>query len=182
MNLLPHHGAAAQEQALLKRSVVVGCHSRRRRVVENRIQIATPSSFVGVQITPLRLTRAESKRATAGYSPRVSAALVQKVSARELDDILANERTSPMVVDFYATWCGPCILLAQELEQLAVEYGDRVRFLKIDTDEEHELANQMEIRGLPTMVFVSPDTEKLAIRTEGLLATNVIRDIIEKEL
>lgn len=76
MNLLPHHGAAAQEQALLKRSVVVGCHSRRRRVVENRIQIATPSSFVGVQITPLRLTRAESKRATAGYSPRVSAALV----------------------------------------------------------------------------------------------------------
>lgn len=108
--------------------------------------------------------------------------LVQKVSARELDDILANERSSPMVVDFYATWCGPCILLAQELEQLAVEYGDRVRFLKIDTDEEHELANQMEIRGLPTMVFVSPDTEKLAIRTEGLLSTNVIRDIIEKEL
>lgn len=108
--------------------------------------------------------------------------LVQKVSARELDDILANERSSPMVVDFYATWCGPCILLAQELEQLAVEYGDRVRFLKIDTDEEHELANQMQIRGLPTMVFVSPDTEKLAIRTEGLLPTNTIRDIIEKEL
>lgn len=40
----------------------------------------------------------------------------------------------------------------------------------------------LQIRGLPTMVFVSPDTEKLAIRTEGLLATNVIRDIIEKEL
>lgn len=40
----------------------------------------------------------------------------------------------------------------------------------------------LQIRGLPTMVFVSPDTEKLAIRTEGLLSTNVIRDIIEKEL
>ncbi|CAK9870383.1 unnamed protein product [Sphagnum jensenii] len=110
------------------------------------------------------------------------APLVQKVTARELDDILAGERTQPLVVDFYATWCGPCILLAQELEMLAVEYGDRVRFLKIDTDEEHELATQMEIRGLPTMVFVSKDTEKLARRTEGLLPGDVIRDIIEKEL
>jgi thioredoxin len=106
----------------------------------------------------------------------------QKVTARELDDILAGERTQPVVVDFYATWCGPCILLAQELEMLAVEYGDRVRFLKIDTDEEHELATQMEIRGLPTLVFVSKDTEKLARRTEGLLPGDVIRDIIEKEL
>jgi len=99
-----------------------------------------------------------------------------------LDDILGGERTQPMVVDFYATWCGPCILLAQELETLAVEYGDRVRFLKIDTDEEHELATQMEIRGLPTMVFLSKDTEKHAIRTEGLLPGQVIRDIIDKEL
>jgi thioredoxin len=106
----------------------------------------------------------------------------QKVTARELDDILAGERSQPVVVDFYATWCGPCILLAQELEMLAVEYGDRVRFLKVDTDEEHELATQMEIRGLPTMVFVSKDTEKLAIRTEGLLPGDVIRNIIEKEL
>lgn len=150
---------------------------------------ALASSLNGAAFSGIRLqvhTPANVRNRRVGVRVRAAGAkgdyLVQKVSARELDDILANERSSPMVVDFYATWCGPCILLAQELEQLAVEYGDRVRFLKIDTDEEHELANQMQIRGLPTMVFVSPDTEKLAIRTEGLLPTNTIRDIIEKEL
>lgn len=76
MNLLTQRGAAAQELALVTRRVVVGCHSRRRRVVENRIQIVAPSSFVGVQVTPVRPTRAESRRAISGYSPRVSAALV----------------------------------------------------------------------------------------------------------
>ncbi|XP_024374331.1 thioredoxin-like protein CITRX, chloroplastic [Physcomitrium patens] len=145
------------------------------------------SSFFGVRLWVRGATQPNDRNLGVGFSIRAASGakgdhLVRKVTARELDDILANERDSPMVVDFYATWCGPCALLAQQLEQLAMEYGDRVRFLKIDTDEEHELADQMKIRGLPTMVFVSQDTEKLAIRTEGLLSSKDIRDIIEKEL
>lgn len=108
--------------------------------------------------------------------------LVQKVSATELNDILFNERTQPLVVDFYATWCGPCIFLAQDLEMLAVQYGHNVRFLKVDTDEEYELAHRMQVRGLPTMFFLSQDPEKPAIRTEGLMPLQVYKDIIEKEL
>ncbi|KAL3695121.1 hypothetical protein R1sor_008772 [Riccia sorocarpa] len=142
------------------------------------------SQFNGVELPTVSFSCSTSGRdthsASASLAPR--AALVQKVTAKELDDILTNQRTSPIIIDFYATWCGPCIVLAQELEDLAVEYGDEVRFLKVDTDEEHELATQMEIRGLPTMVFVSSDTEKLAIRTEGLLPSDTIRNIIENEL
>lgn len=107
---------------------------------------------------------------------------VKKVTAKELDVILDGTRESPIVVDFYATWCGPCILLSQELEQLAVEYGEAVKFLKVDTDEEFELATEMKIQGLPTLIFVSKDAEKNAIRTEGLLSADVIRNIIENEL
>ncbi|KAG0560560.1 hypothetical protein M758_10G185200 [Ceratodon purpureus] len=180
---LPQRLSASRARHQPSSSARLGLGFRAGAGLSNSQRVAK-SSFNGIQLQVR--TPASVRTQSGGVGIRAAGAkgdyLVQKVSARELDDILANERSSPMVVDFYATWCGPCILLAQELEQLAVEYGDRVRFLKIDTDEEHELANQMEIRGLPTMVFVSPDTEKLAIRTEGLLSTNVIRDIIEKEL
>eukprot|EP00270_Netrium_digitus_P006414 TRINITY_DN18883_c0_g1_i1.p1 TRINITY_DN18883_c0_g1~~TRINITY_DN18883_c0_g1_i1.p1 ORF type:complete len:201 (+),score=33.76 TRINITY_DN18883_c0_g1_i1:78-680(+) len=108
--------------------------------------------------------------------------LVKKVTAKELDEMLLQERKIPMVVDFYATWCGPCLLLAQELEKLALEYDGVVNFVKVDTDEEYELANQLEIRGLPTMVFVSADKSKLATRTEGLLPVDVIRQLIEEKM
>ncbi|KAI5070569.1 hypothetical protein GOP47_0015193 [Adiantum capillus-veneris] len=107
---------------------------------------------------------------------------VAKVTAQELDTILDGGRECPIVVDFYATWCGPCILLSQELEKLAAEYGETVKFLKVDTDEEHELASELKIQGLPTLVFVSKDAEKNAIRTEGLLSADAIRNIIENEL
>jgi len=142
------------------------------------------SSFNGVRFrvpltqTGVRKLRVSSIRAAGAKGDYI----VKKVSARELDDILTNKRDLPIVIDFYATWCGPCILLAQQLEELAVEYTDNVQFLKVDTDEEHELCAQMEIRGLPTMVFVHQDKEKRAIRTEGLLPTDVIRDIIKQEL
>lgn len=108
--------------------------------------------------------------------------LVEKLKSEDLDKLLESKRTTPVVVDFYATWCGPCILLAQQLEMLAVEYGPAVQFVKIDTDEEYALAQQLQIRGLPTMVFISPDSQKPAIRTEGLLPNETIKTIIETEL
>lgn len=108
--------------------------------------------------------------------------LVEKLKSEDLDKLLESKRTTPVVVDFYATWCGPCILLAQQLEMLAVEYGPAVQFVKIDTDEEYELAQQLQIRGLPTMLFISPDSKKPAIRTEGLLPNETIKTIIETEL
>jgi thioredoxin len=157
-------------------------------VVTEGVQQLLTSKFLGAPVPVARISSIPTTRRHASSSSRNPAqssprsALVQKVTANELDSILSAERTSPMIIDFYATWCGPCVVLAQELEQLAVEYGEDIRFLKVDTDEEHELASQMEIRGLPTMVFVSKDVDKLAIRTEGLLPTDSIRDIIEKEI
>ncbi|KAF7043878.1 hypothetical protein CFC21_053182 [Triticum aestivum] len=108
--------------------------------------------------------------------------LVKKVSARELEELVRGERKVPLIVDFYATWCGPCVLMAQDVETLAVEYEDSALFVKVDTDEEYEFARDMQVRGLPTLYFFSPDQGKDAVRTEGLIPIEMVRNIIENEL
>ena len=60
----------------------------------------------------------------------------------------------PAVIDFYATWCGPCRMIAPILKDLAKEYGDSIVIYKIDTDKEKELSMAMGIQSLPTIVFI----------------------------
>ncbi|DBA78117.1 TPA: hypothetical protein ACH3X2_008090 [Trebouxia sp. C0005] len=112
---------------------------------------------------------------------QVVSGAVQQVSQEQLEKELAD-RQVPLIIDFYATWCGPCVLLAKELEEVAAELGDKVKVLKIDTDQNPELSSQLQIQGLPTMVFVGMDPSKPALRTEGLLAAKAIKDIVQNEL
>ncbi|PPD80930.1 hypothetical protein GOBAR_DD22143 [Gossypium barbadense] len=122
--------------------------------------------------------------------------LVKKMSSQEIEELVRGERRVPIIIDFYATWCGPCILMAQELEmdqldlfdlvwrlsQLAVEYEKNAIIVKVDTDEEHQFAQDMQVRGLPTLFFISPDPNKEAIRTEGLIPIQMMRDILDNEM
>ncbi|KMS94787.1 hypothetical protein BVRB_015280 [Beta vulgaris subsp. vulgaris] len=108
--------------------------------------------------------------------------LVKKLSAEEIQELVRGERNVPLIIDFYATWCGPCILMAQELEMLAVEYENNAMIVKVDTDEEYEFARDMQVRGLPTLYFISPDPNKDAIRTEGLIPIQMMRDILDKQM
>ncbi|MEX2531403.1 MAG: thioredoxin [Gemmatimonadota bacterium] len=62
-------------------------------------------------------------------------------------------RQRPVVVDFHATWCGPCRWLEPVLEELSGEFGDSVTFLKVDVDEAPALAGELRIASVPTVVF-----------------------------
>ncbi|KAI9112908.1 hypothetical protein K1719_016022 [Acacia pycnantha] len=108
--------------------------------------------------------------------------LVKKLSADEVQELVRGERNVPLIIDFYATWCGPCILMAQELEMLAVEYENNAIIVKVDIDDEYEFARDMQVRGLPTLFFISPDPNKEAIRAEGLIPIQMMQDIIDKEM
>jgi len=63
------------------------------------------------------------------------------------------ESELPVVVDFFATWCGPCKMIAPVLDELSKELEGRAKIVKVDTDKDPALANQYGIVGVPTLIF-----------------------------
>ncbi|XP_024084105.1 thioredoxin-2-like [Cimex lectularius] len=74
-------------------------------------------------------------------------------SAQELEDKLKEAESNLVVIDFYATWCGPCRMIAPKLEEMAALYPD-IMFLKVDVDECEDIAATYEISVMPTFIFI----------------------------
>ncbi len=62
--------------------------------------------------------------------------------------------TTPVVVDFWAPWCGPCHMVAPSLEELAAEYDEKIVVAKVNVDENNQYATKYGVRGIPTMLFM----------------------------
>lgn len=86
----------------------------------------------------------------------------------------------PAVIDFYATWCGPCKMMAPVMETLAGEYEGRVRIYKIDVDKEQRLAALFGVRSIPTFLFI-PKTGKPQ-HAMGAMDISQMRKLIDSTL
>jgi thioredoxin len=84
----------------------------------------------------------------------------------------------PAVIDFYADWCGPCKVVAPLLNQLSVEYDGKVKFYKVNTEKDPEVAKVFGISSIPTLLFIAPTGNPTVVRGAqpiGSLRKNIDR-------
>ncbi|WP_426063931.1 thioredoxin [Flavobacterium sp. DSP2-3-1] len=93
------------------------------------------------------------------------------------DTIIQSEK--PVLIDFFATWCGPCKMLGPVLKEVKESLGDRVSIIKIDVDKNQQISSQYQVRGVPTMILFQ--NGKQLWRQSGVLSKEeIIKTILEK--
>jgi thioredoxin 1 len=85
----------------------------------------------------------------------------------------------PVLIDFFATWCGPCQALAPVLKQVKESLGDRIKILKVDVDKNQQISAKYQVRGVPTMILFQ--SGKQLWRQSGVVSKEEIIKVILKE-
>ena len=92
------------------------------------------------------------------------------------NEIINSEQQT--LVDFFATWCGPCKTMHPVLEQLKEQMGDRLRILKIDVDKNEALSATYRVQAVPTLMLFRQG--QLLWRQSGALSLSQLKEIVEK--
>lgn len=94
----------------------------------------------------------------------------------KFEDLLIKEK--PVLVDFYAQWCGPCVMMSPILEQVKKELDEKIEIIKVDVDKNRAIASKYQIRGVPTFMLFKKG--KLLWRQSGMLYKEDLISIIEQ--
>ena len=90
------------------------------------------------------------------------------------------ESDLPVVVDFWAPWCGPCRMVAPVLDKLAEEYAGKMLIAKVNTDENSQWAQSFNVQGIPTMLFIADG--KVVHQQVGALPEPMLRSVVDQFL
>ncbi len=91
------------------------------------------------------------------------------------DEVLNSDK--PVLIDFWASWCGPCMMLAPVIEEIAEDYADEVKIGKVNVDEQPELSAQFGIESIPTvLLFRNGKIEKKSV---GYVPKNKLEEMLD---
>lgn len=103
-------------------------------------------------------------------------AIVHATDANFQDEI----KEGVVLVDFWATWCGPCKMIAPVLEELDAEMGDKVKIVKVDVDENQQTASQFGVMSIPTLVLMKDGKE--VDKVIGFQPKDALVELVNKHL
>ena len=101
------------------------------------------------------------------------------LSDATFDEVIGSS-DKPVLVDFWAEWCGPCKMIGPILEDLSTEYGDKLQIAKMNVDENQGVPAQFNIRGIPTLILFKNGT--VAAQKVGALAKSQLTAFIDSHL
>jgi thioredoxin 1 len=93
-------------------------------------------------------------------------------------DVLKSD--TPVLVDFWAEWCGPCKMIAPVLEEVAVSHAGKIKIAKLDVDENREIAAKYQIRGIPTLIVLKNGEE--VARKVGALSKSQLTAFVDSQV
>lgn len=105
--------------------------------------------------------------------------MAQKFTDSNIEEIIATGK--PVVVDFWATWCGPCMAMSPIVDALAEQYEGKVEIGKYNIEEETEFCNQNRVMSIPLFLFFK-DGKKTSIRLTGKVSEEELKSKIEELL
>jgi thioredoxin 1 len=96
----------------------------------------------------------------------------------KFDSIISEQR--PVIVDFHAVWCSPCKMQSPILKEVASEFGDKIRVIKIDVDQNNEIAGKYSIQSVPTLIIFK--NGKLVWRQSGVVGKSQLKSVLMQNL
>jgi len=96
----------------------------------------------------------------------------------KFQEIISQDK--PVLVDFYADWCGPCQMMAPVLKEVSSEFGDKVNIIKVDVDKNQPIAQRFGVRSIPTMILFK--NGQIKANKAGVMTKRDLTQMIQQAL